>query len=77
MDEFEVQDAYKTAIAFLLAGAMPVIVDAEDGLHVLSCIPTDRESLAAMINPDVRARMQFLVNTTVMLKNRVEEAAAQ
>ena len=74
MDEFEIQDAYKTAVAFLLAGAMPVIVEAEDGLHVLSVVPTSRDTLRGMINPDTGARMRFIVELTVALKRQVEEA---
>ncbi len=75
MDESETVDAYQTALEFLLAGAMPVIVDAEDGMHVLKVLPTSRDTLTSMIHPDPAERLRFMVSIVRAVKNRVEGAA--
>lgn len=76
MDENEspLAECYALAIDFLSKGAMPVIVDLEDGIHVLSVIPTDRESLSHMINPDPRERLTFIVKTMVAVHKACEPA---
>jgi hypothetical protein len=64
-------EAYELAIEYLCAGAMPFIFDAEDGLHVLSLIPQDRDTLIGMINPDVGARLRFMCELAIACKTRV------
>ena len=76
MDEFEVDDAYSTALQVMLAGAMPVIVVAADGMHVMSIIPNSRAQVRAMINPDEHARLTFMVSVTKAIKEQCEAAAA-
>jgi hypothetical protein len=67
-------NAYDTALESLMAGAMPFIVEVDDGIHVMSVVPTSRSTLACMINPDERTRMKFMVNVAVALKRAAEEA---
>ena len=67
-------DAYQTAIQFLLAGALPIIIEAEDGIHVLSVFPTNREAHCCMHHENDHERMKFMVRTVVAVKQAVEEA---
>ncbi len=65
-------DAYSEAIRMLVGGAMPVIIDAEDGMHVLSILPSNRDAVEAMVNPDADARLRFIVTTVVQVREAVE-----
>jgi hypothetical protein len=67
-------NAYDTALEYLLAGAMPVIVDSEDGLHVLACKPTNRIALVNMIDPDERSRLKYITQVIISVKQHVGEA---
>lgn len=67
-----VASAYDEALRMLTAGAMPIVIVGEDGLHVLSAIPNSREVVAAMINPDPQARLQFTVNVVCKVKQAVD-----
>jgi hypothetical protein len=69
-------DAYTIALEYLVAGAMPFVIEAEDGMHVMSVFPTNRDTVALMVNPDVRRRLQFMVNVSVELKQSVDEAVS-
>jgi hypothetical protein len=75
--EIEVDNAYETAVMFLLQGAMPVIVEAQDGMHVLSVQATNRDMVEAMFNPNYDERMRFIVSVTKCVKETVEEVTAQ
>jgi hypothetical protein len=73
-DEVEtLPNAYSYAVALLDQGVMPVCIPIGDELHVLACRPTDRESLAQMINPDGDTRDAFMVQACVSLKTAIEE----
>lgn len=63
---------YNEAVRMLVKGAMPVIVESGDAMHVLSVIPTSNEVVAAMVNPNPQARLQFIVNVVCEVKREVD-----
>jgi hypothetical protein len=64
---FDEEEAYSEAIQMMLAGAQPFCLVLEDGLHVMSVVPTSRAVLAAMIHDDLQVRMAFTTGTAVAL----------
>lgn len=72
MDHVDSNPAYEEAVRLLVGGAMPVIVEVEDCIHVLGVIPASRGALAAMIDEDPQRRFMLIVNTVREVKAAIE-----
>jgi hypothetical protein len=75
MEDSYYPESYVLALTYLAHGAMPVIIDREDGLYVIAAQPTDHETLCYMTSPDEKDRLQLIVKTMVVVKRSVEEGA--
>ena len=69
-------DAYDVAVEFLLKDAMPIIVEAEDGLHVLAVYATEQHTHDIMNSANAAERLAFVVKTMVAAKEYVDERLA-
>jgi hypothetical protein len=67
--------AYAVAIELLSKGVQPFCVLIDDDLHVVACKPTNRVSLAQMINIDGKIRDGYMVSCMKLVRDAIEEEA--
>ena len=74
MDDEEPPLAYEEALRMIVAGAQPYVLQMEDGLHVISVVPTSRDVLRLMINDDTWVRLDFITKTAVAIHDHAAAA---
>jgi hypothetical protein len=73
-DDEEPPLAYDEALRMMLAGAQPYCLQMEDGLHVISVVPTSRDVLGLMLNDDTWTRMDFITRTAIAIHDHASAA---
>jgi formaldehyde-activating enzyme involved in methanogenesis len=74
-DDEREPSAYAIALSLLSQGAQPYCVVVDDELHVVTTIPTNKVSLAQMINRDGNIRDAYMVGVMKIVRDAVEEGA--
>lgn len=67
--------AYAIALALLARGVQPFCISVDDELHIVATQPTDKVSLAQMINSDGNIRDAYMASVMKLVRDALEEEA--